>query len=609
MRHLTTKILATLFLCQINLPFQAAHSIELNIQPLSASQESKLTANDGSDDDYFGKAVSLSGNRAVIGAAYHDPTVNQVVVDNGGAVYYYEFENDNWVFKQKITASDAGTNDQFGNAVSLSGDRLMVGSFRNDEEGGDAGAVYVFEYINSSWVESDKLTASDANNGDWFGQTIAMQQNTAMIGATSHDGLGNKSGAIYVFNHDGQNWAETQKLTASNGTDNTRLGSAISLSNNRMVAGATYHTTNGVQGGAAYVFEYNTSSNLWQETQQLLADAIFEGAIFGHAVSIDGDKILIGAIGDSGQVADTGAAYLFENDGQNWTVVQKFTEAASDANDEYGSSVSVVGNRLYIGSQNAGFNGAYSGAMFAYDLVGEGWQRTDVFFGLDTDTRDEFGVSISTNGGRTLIGAHRDTEVGNNAGSAYVMQASFPVTVTVTGLATGSSFILQNNGADDLTITENGTTLFTQKLYSGEDFTVTVASHPSSPNQSCAVKQVGTQITPDGNNQVQVTCVYTPYFVAGHVINLIDGNQITLQNNQTDDLIISQRGAFVFPLPLNDSDTYEVTIASMPSDPIQPCTVNSGQGTIKGSDVNDVVVSCQPGNDLMFRNGFETLDN
>ena len=586
-----------------------AHSDQTNTGFRSALQEEKLTAVDGTADDFYGGSVSLSGNRAVVGAAYHDPTLNNVVVDNAGAVYYYEFENSQWVFKQKITASDAETNDQFGDEVSLSGDKLMIGSFRNDETGGDAGAVYVFEFINSTWVETDKLTASDASNGDWFGRTIGIHQNTAMISATSHDELGNRSGAIYVFNHNGQNWVESQKLTASNGTDNTRLGASISLEQNRMVAGGNYHPSNGIQGGTAYVFEYNTSNNLWEETQQLLTDVILDDANFGHAVSLNGDRILIGAIEDDGNVAESGAAYLFEYDGQSWSMAHKFTEAALDAGDEYGSAVNMVGDRLYIGAQNAGFNGAYSGVMYAYDLVGSDWLRTDEFFGLDTNARDEFGVSISTDGGRTLIGAHRDTALGNNAGSAYVMQASFPVKVTVTGLATGSSFVLQNNGSDDLTITENGTTLFLQQLYSRDNYTVTVASDPASPNQTCAVKQAATQITPDGKNNVQVACVFTPYFVAGHVINLIDGNQITLQNNQTDDLVINNRGPFIFALPLNDLDAYEVTISSMPNNPIQPCTVQQGEGMIEGADVNDVVINCEQGDDLIYKSGFESLDN
>ncbi|WP_154221945.1 FG-GAP repeat protein [Marinicella rhabdoformis] len=580
----------------------------------SALQQQKLTAFDGMADDFYGTAVSISNNRALVGSKYHDPSINQVTVENAGAVYYYEYENGQWTFKQKIIASDADTNDQFGNAISLSGDRLMIGSFRNDEESGDAGAVYVFEFNNSTWVETEKLTASDAANSDWFGYTIAVHQDTAMIAASSNDDLGNRSGKIYVFNHDGQNWIEGQKLTTSDGTDNTRLGASISLSTNRMVAGANFHPTNGLAGGAAYVFEYNSNNSLWEETQQLLSDSIIDGANFGHAVSLSGDRILVGAIEDTGIVADSGAAYLFEYDGQSWALRQKITEAAVDGGDEFGSAVSVVGDRLYIGAQNAGFNGAYSGVVYVYDrlsddMLGTDWVKSDEIFGLDTNARDEFGVSISMDGGQMMIGAHRDFAVANNGGSAYIMDASFPVKVSVTGLSAGNDFIIQNNGGDDLTITENSTVMFPTQLYQGDNYTVSVASHPSSPNQTCAVKQTESQINANGQNNVEVACVYTPYFVAGHVLNLIDGNQMTLQNNQADDLIINQRGAFIFALPLNDLEDYEVIISSMPNDPIQPCTVIDGQGTIEGADINDVVISCQQGDDLIYKSSFESLDN
>lgn len=607
MKHI--KLLSILTFCLLGTQGVAGQNKGMGVHVNSALQEGKLTAFDGMADDYYGQSVSLSNNRAVVGAAFHDLTVNEIPINNAGAVYYYEFENNNWVFKQKITASDPEINDQFGDEVSLFGNQLMVGSLRNDEVRADGGAVYVYEFVNSSWVETQKLTASDAAHGDWFGQTITINQDTAMISATGDDDLGNRSGKIYVFNYDGQNWVEVQQLTASNGTDNTRLGASISLSDNRMVAGASYHPTNGIEGGAAYLFEYNSANNMWQETQQLLADVILDAAIFGHAVSLSGDRILIGATGDEGNVVESGAAYLFEYNGQSWSLSLKLTELALDAMDEYGSAVSVVGDRLYIGAQNAGFNGAYSGVVYVYDLLGNDWTQTDEIFGLDTNARDEFGVSISTDGGQVLIGAHRDTAIANNGGSAYVMEASFPVKVTVSGLSAENSLVLQNNGGDDLLVTENSTQMFQTQMYAGEIYTVSVATHPSSPNQTCAVKQTESQINAEGQNNVEVVCVYTPYFVAGNVLNLIDENQLILQNNQSDELMITQKGAFIFPLPLNDLQTYQVTIASMPNDPIQPCTVLNGQGVIDGQHINNVVISCEPGDDLIFKNGFETLEN
>ena len=166
---------------------------------------------------------------------------------------------------------------------------------------------------------------------------------------------------------------------------------------------------------------------------------------------------------------------------------------------------------------------------------------------------------------------------------------SYSIGGTVSGLGTGMSLILQNNGGDDLTVTANGNFTFPTALGGGNTYDITVFSQPS--DQTCTVAN-GTGILFGLNvTDISVTCTLNEHSVGGNVSGLQIGHSIVLQNNGGDDLTIGSNGDFTFATTLQSGASYDVTILTPPSG--QSCTLNNGSGTLAAADVVDVTVMCR----------------
>lgn len=158
----------------------------------------------------------------------------------------------------------------------------------------------------------------------------------------------------------------------------------------------------------------------------------------------------------------------------------------------------------------------------------------------------------------------------------------------LSGLASGESLVVQNNGADDLTLSSDGIFNFPLALTSGSSYSVTVLTNPAS--ETCAVTNGAGTISSSDINNVSIVCASNSYTVGGSVSGLASGQTVALQNNGGDDLFLSSDGPFVFAAPLADSTNYSVTISAQPTG--QTCTVSNGSGSLAGADVNNVAVDC-----------------
>ncbi|MBU1695026.1 MAG: FG-GAP repeat protein, partial [Verrucomicrobia bacterium] len=185
--------------------------------PTSPSED-KLTASDGAAGDRFGYAVAVAGDTAVVGA-YSNQT------GQGAAYIFYRDEGGagNWGQAAKLTASDGAAGDEFGYAVCITGDTVVVGARHDDDGGADAGSAYVFyrdEGGADNWGQVKKLTASDGAAGDEFSYSVSVEGDTAVIGAPFDDDAAAAAGSAYVFYRDQggtDNWGQVKKLTASDG--------------------------------------------------------------------------------------------------------------------------------------------------------------------------------------------------------------------------------------------------------------------------------------------------------------------------------------------------------------------------------------------------------
>ena len=276
-------------------------------QGASWTEEQKLVAGDAAPGDQFGYAVSLSGETALVGSYLDDASGT----DSGSAYVYEGDGTSSWVFQAKLTASDGTAADQFGHSVALDGERAVVGARFHDGPGANSGAAYVFERQGVAWVETAKLAGSDATGSEQFGYSVALFGDRILAGAIHDDDEGIWAGAVYVFEKQGGVWVETDKLIASDIAPGDRFGNAVSLWNDRALIGAYFENGGSVEGGSAYVFEKQGAD--WIETEKLTAAV--GGDHFGHSVSLWNEHAMIGAPFDDDGGANAGAAYLYERRG------------------------------------------------------------------------------------------------------------------------------------------------------------------------------------------------------------------------------------------------------------------------------------------------------
>ena len=223
-------------------------------------QQAKLTAEDGWGNDEFGRSVAISGATIVIGAfgADHEGRTD------AGAAYVFVRNDGIWTQQAKLIASDAASGDHFGGSrgitdghpdVAISGNTIVVGAEYADAPDRDSGAAYVFQRTGTVWTERAKLTASDAAEGDEFGESVAISGETIVVGAEDADPLGKDSGAAYVFQRSGTGWIQQIKLTAEDGAQRDFFGMSAAISGQTIVVGATGDDHGDYRNaGSVYVF-------------------------------------------------------------------------------------------------------------------------------------------------------------------------------------------------------------------------------------------------------------------------------------------------------------------------------------------------------------------
>ena len=384
------------------------------------AQIAKLTASDGVAGDLFGHSVAVDGDTAVVGA-YEDES------EKGAAYVLAKDSSGAWSQVAKLTASDGEAGDIFGWSVAVDWDTVVVGARYDD-------SAYVFTKPGTGWAtatETAKLTASDGVVGDWFGQSVAVDGDTVVVGASEDGG----SGSAYVFTKAADSvWTDatqTAKLTASDGDDFDEFGKSVAVDGDTAVAGAP----NNDGYGSAYVFIKPAAG--WDDatqTAKLTPGATDDGAAglagtFGAAVAVDGGTVVVGASAYSGS---QGRAYVFTKPSGGWEDAERTAElATSDAEkNQFGWSVAVDGNTVVVGAHTDDASDSVndSGSVYVFtkatDSVWADATETVKLTATDGASGDQFGWSIAAGGGTVVVGVHWDDDKGADSGSAYVYGVS-----------------------------------------------------------------------------------------------------------------------------------------------------------------------------------------
>ncbi|MEQ8768319.1 MAG: S8 family serine peptidase [Planctomycetota bacterium] len=362
-----------------------------SVEGTSAPLEHKITASDGEDLDLLGYAVAMSGDWAIAGAVNDDDRAQ-----NAGAAYVFQWTGSQWTERAKLTASDGAAGDFFGWAVSISGNWAIVAAPYNHSAylfenvggtwvqrtrlstgfpcwavsidgdraviGGDA--AYVYEWNGSSWVQRARLEPDDGLSGT-FGESLCVSGDRVIVGNSDAD---SSRGSAYVFEKSGSSWVQRARLIASDRRPDDRFGAAVSISGTFALVGAYLDDRNSTEtdSGSAYVFE--RSGTTWVERAKLAPPDLGKSNQFGFSVSVSSDHAIVGAPKHSNAALSGGAAYVYDRGGSQWTLREKLTASDASNHAAFGWSVGVGGERVLVGADwdNELANGA--GAVYVYDL-------------------------------------------------------------------------------------------------------------------------------------------------------------------------------------------------------------------------------------------------
>jgi hypothetical protein len=383
--------------------------------------EQKFTADNGGPNTYFGTSEAIEGDIAVIGADSATVGVNTYQ----GAAYVFQRQGNSWVQLQELTASDGAAGDQFGYRVAIAGDTIVVGAFTATVNSNyNSGAAYVFTRSGDTWTENQKLAAADGGYFDDFGSAVTLDPTgtTAYIGAQGATlGANYAQGAVYVFQQSGGTWSQIQKLTIADGEAADDFGNRIALDGSTMLIGANDATVNGDPSvGEAFVFTYTGGS--WVQTQKLTSNDAQAYDYFGISVVLQGDTALIGAnnatVNGNGY---QGAVYVFTRADGLWTQSDKLVATDGGQGDYFGVTMSLDGDTVLIGADGATVGGnADQGAVYVFQNQNGSWLQQQKLTVDDGAVEDYFGASLVLSGDTGLVGTPHPTIDGNGfQGAAY----------------------------------------------------------------------------------------------------------------------------------------------------------------------------------------------
>jgi len=474
----------------------ATGSADQNNAPATWTQQAYLKAANSNANQSYGYSTAIDGDTIVVGALSEDS--NQTTITNGttasndtsmnaaGAAYVYVRNGTSWTQQAYIKAANARASGYFGTSVAISGDTIAVGSYAessgqttitngtgtsSDTSAPSAGAVYIYTRTGGAWAQQAYIKASNAGTGDRFGTNIALEGDTLVVGAgfepsnqttitngttASNDNSVPRSGAAYVFNRNGNMWAQEAYLKPPNTDTEDRFGYSVSISGNTIVATSIWESSNQTtitngptasadnsasHAGAAYVF-VKVGGN-WEQQAYLKAANAEANDAYGVSAAISGDTIVVGAYWESSNqttisngvlasndnsATHAGAAYVYTRTGSNWSQQAYLKAANALANNWYGYRVAIDGDTLVIGSQQESSNqvtitndatassdtsASHAGAAYVYARTGTTWAQKAYVKASNARTNYLFSSSLAISQKTIVIGSSDEASAQN----------------------------------------------------------------------------------------------------------------------------------------------------------------------------------------------------
>jgi hypothetical protein len=418
-------------------------------------------ASNTSANDLFGYALALHGDTLAVGAYLEDSFTGGVdgdqtddSADGSGAVYVFVRQGEDWVQQAYLKGYAKSGGAQFGRALTLTDDLLVVGA-PSDSHGGaginppadarplpGSGSVHVFRRRDGHWKSEAHIKASDAAAGDLFGSAVALCADVLAVGAYLEDSEARDSGAVYLFAHRAGKWTETVRLKAPTVQAGAGFGYALALSTNTLAVGA--HLEDGGErtaaninfrsstradmsgGGAVHIFSQQNGH--WTAQARLRADTPAANDLFGASLALSGDTLAVGAHLEDGKLSgvsaeNSGAVYIFERKQGVWSRQAYLKAEPGGSGHRFGRGLALNGDTLAVGAslEDGAGTGILpplstarlrdSGAVYLYKRDEQGWSQQAYIKASNTGVGDMFGYAIALFGGVLAVGAPNEASV------------------------------------------------------------------------------------------------------------------------------------------------------------------------------------------------------
>jgi len=359
-----------------------------------------------------GAAVAIDDDSILVGAPG-----DSIRGADAGAVHVWRRTAGVWAFEETIRPLAVQAGDSFGASVAVSEGIALIGAPGDDDVGQNAGLVYVYVHGTTGWSQQQAFSGSLVNPGDAFGGSVAMDGDTAVIGARLDDTYGNNSGAAYVMKRGTSFWGEQSRLLAPNAAANDQFGTSVDVVGNLAVVSSPAANQNGVNSGAVYVFE--RSGNTWGAGEELPPVGTTWFDSFGQSIATDGSRIVVGAPGSDAIATDAGGAWSFMQSGGSWVLEGAFAPQLSGG-ERLGSSIAISGDTLIVGASGEDYASSEDGSVHAAEWGGLAWVAAERTGNAAGGISDALGSSLAVDGDLIVVGAPLIDNGVVDSGSAWL---------------------------------------------------------------------------------------------------------------------------------------------------------------------------------------------
>jgi len=387
--------------------------LTMGVVPSSAQEFiEKLTDPNGAELDRFGSKVVLEGDWLFV-TAYPD----MPVVD-AGAVHVYKREGSDWTLQEILTHDEPHMSDAFGLSMAADGDYLLLGSPLMDADGRvNNGVIYVYKRDGDRWVRQTKLSHPGDESEDWFGLSMALRGDVALVGAPQEDEGNVNTGAAYLYQREGEDWTQKARFTPGAVEQNHRFGTSVALGEGVAFVGAAYLTP----GYTGTVYVYTEENGTWSLTDTLKPTNPDGVRSFGRSMTSDGNRLLVGdAIWEYNGLRNAGSVYVFEQENGIWTEQALLQAGDVDAGDYFGDNLAMWDRFIAVGARTIKA-GDFQGVVYLFEHQSDTdtWQEVAFLAAADHGT-DNFGFSPALDNGFLVTGAIGDREIADQAGAVFI---------------------------------------------------------------------------------------------------------------------------------------------------------------------------------------------